>query len=199
MFTGIISHMGIFKEYRKGKQEMVIEAPELTTQLNIGDSLAVNGVCLSLTHKEKNTLCFDLSKETLNRTNLGSLHRGAQLNLELSLTLSTPLSGHIVTGHIDSTGKITAVQKKGAGIRLTVAFPADLSSYFIPKGSIAIDGVSLTIAKLLSTTLEVEIIPITLKNSNLGLLRPGSTVNIECDILGKYVYNWLSRTKGKSF
>jgi riboflavin synthase len=198
MFTGIISHMGTFKEYRKGKQEMVIEAPGLLTQLNTGDSLAVNGVCLSLTRKEKNTLCFDLSEETLSKTSLGSLRRGIPLNLEPSLTLSTPLSGHLVTGHIDSTGKITAAKKKGAGIRMTVAFPSDLSPYLIPKGSVAIDGVSLTIAKLLQSTMEVEIIPITLKNSNLGLLRPGSTVNIECDILGKYVYNWLSRTKGKS-
>jgi riboflavin synthase len=198
MFTGIISHRGIFKEYRKGKQELVIEAPELVDQLEMGDSLAVNGACLSLTQKEKNTLCFDLSKETLSQTSLGSLRKGDQLNLELSLTLSTPLSGHLVTGHIDSTGKIKTVQKRGEGIRMAVTFPKDLRPYFIPKGSVAIDGVSLTIAQMLSSTLEVEIIPITLKNSNLGLLRPGSTVNIECDILGKYVYNWLSRTKGKT-
>jgi riboflavin synthase len=198
MFTGIISHTGIFKEYRIGKKEMVIETPELAARLEIGDSLAVNGVCLSLTRKEKNMLCFDLTKETLNRTNLGSLRRGERLNLELSLTLSSPLSGHLVTGHIDSTGKVTAVQKKGTGIRITIAFPADISPYIIPKGSVAIDGVSLTIAKLLSSSLEVEIIPITLEKSNLSLLKPGNTVNIECDIIGKYVYNWLSKTKGKS-
>jgi riboflavin synthase len=196
MFTGIISHTGIFKEYRKGKQEVVIETPDLSSRLEIGDSLAVNGVCLSLTRKEKNWLSFDISKETLSRTNLGSLRRGEQLNLELSLTLSSPLSGHLVTGHIDSTGKVTTIQKKGMGIRMTIAFPSDLSPYFIPKGSVAIDGVSLTIAKLHSSSLEVEIIPITLKNSNLGLLKPGNTVNIECDIIGKYVYNWLSKTKG---
>ena len=198
MFTGIISHTGIFKEYRIGKQEMVIEAPELAERLEIGDSLAVNGVCLSLTRKEKNTLCFDLSKETLSRTNLGSLRRGERLNLELSLTLSSPLSGHLVTGHIDSTGKITAMQKKGAGIRITIAFPAELGPYIIPKGSVAVNGVSLTIAKCHSSSLEVEIIPITLEKSNLNLLKPGNSVNIECDIIGKYVYNWLSKTKGKS-
>jgi riboflavin synthase len=195
MFTGIISHTGIFKEYRKGKQEVVIETPDLSSRLEIGDSLAVNGVCLSLTRKEKNWLSFDISKETLSRTNLGSLRRGEQLNLELSLTLSSPLSGHLVTGHIDSTGKVTTIQKKGMGIRMTIAFPSDLSPYFIPKGSVAIDGVSLTIAKLHSSSLEVEIIPITLKNSNLGLLKPGNTVNIECDIIGKYVYNWVSKPK----
>jgi riboflavin synthase len=197
MFTGIISHTGIFKEYRIGKQEMVIETPELAARLEIGDSLAVNGVCLSLIRKEKNMLCFDLSKETLSRTSLGSLRRGERLNLELSLTLSSPLSGHLVTGHIDSTGKVIAVQKKGTGIRMTISFPADLGTYFIPKGSVAINGVSLTIVKLQSSSFDAEIIPITLKNSNLSLLKPGNTVNIECDILGKYVYNWLSKTKGK--
>ena len=190
--------MGIFKEYRKGKQEMVIETPELASRVEIGDSLAVNGVCLSLTQKEKNSLGFDLSKETLSRTSLGSLHRGDRLNLELSLTLSSPLSGHLVTGHIDAAGKVTAIKKTGIGIRMNIAFPADLSPYFIPKGSVAINGVSLTIAKLHSSSLEVEIIPITLKKSNLSLLKRGNTVNIECDILGKYMYNWLSKTKGKS-
>ena len=198
MFTGIISHMGIFKEYRKGKQEMVIETPEIGSRLQIGDSLAVNGVCLSLTRKEKNMLCFDLSKETLNRTSLGSLRRGDRLNLELSLSLSSPLSGHLVAGHIDSTGKVSAVQKKGTGIRMTISYPPELSAYFIPKGSVAINGVSLTIAELHPSSLEVEIIPLTLKCSNLGNLKSGNTVNIECDIIGKYVYNWLSRTKGKS-
>lgn len=195
MFTGIITHIGIFKEYRSGKQEMAIEAPELTSRLAIGDSLAVNGVCLSLTRKEKTTLFFDLSKETLSRTNLGSLRRGEQLNLELSLTLSTPLSGHLVAGHIDSTGKIKAIRKKGTGWRMTISFPPDLRSFFIPKGSVAVDGVSLTIAELKPSSFEVEVIPITIKNSTLGLLKPGDTVNIECDMIGKYVYNWLSKTK----
>ncbi len=195
MFTGIITHIGSFQEYRRGKQEMAIEAPELSSRLEIGDSLAVNGVCLSLTKKEKSLLYFDLSKETSSRTSLGSLHRGDKLNLELSLTLSSPLSGHLVTGHIDSTGKVMALQKRGAGRRMTVSFPTALRSYFIPKGSVAIDGVSLTIAELRSSSLEVELIPITLNKSNLGHLKPGNTVNIECDIIGKYVYNWISKTK----
>lgn len=189
--------MGIFKEYRKGRQEIVIEAPETASRLEIGDSLAVNGVCLSLTRKEKGLLSFDLSKETQSRTNLGSLRRGERLNLELSLSLSSPLSGHLVTGHIDSTGKVSAVRKKGTGARMTISYPSELSPYFIPKGSVAIDGVSLTITERHPSTLEVEIIPITLKNSNLGFLKPGNTVNIECDIIGKYVYNWLSESKEK--
>jgi riboflavin synthase len=194
MFTGIITHIGTFREYRTGKQVMAIEAPELSSRLEIGDSLAVNGVCLSLTRKERSLLYFDLSKETLSRTSLGSLHRGDKLNLEISLTLSSPLSGHLVTGHIDSTGKVMAIQKRGEGRRLTISFTPDLRSFFISKGSVAIDGVSLTIAKLKPSSLEVELIPITMNNSNLGLLKPGHTVNIECDIIGKYVYNWVSKT-----
>ena len=195
MFTGIISHIGIFKEYRIGKQEMAVEMPELASHLEIGESLAVNGVCLSLTRKEKNLLFFDLSKETLSRTNLGSLRRGNLLNLELSLSLSSPLSGHLVTGHVDSTGKVLSIQKSGKGKRMTISFPVDLNRYLINKGSVAIDGVSLTIAKLDSSTFEVELIPLTLKNTNLGVLKVGNTVNIECDIIGKYVYNWLSKIK----
>jgi riboflavin synthase len=195
MFTGIITHIGIFREFRMGKQELAIEAPELATRLGIGDSLAVNGVCLSLTKKEKSILSFDLSRETLDRTSLGSLRRGDRLNLELSLTLSTPLSGHLVTGHIDSTGKVMTLLKRGKGKRMTVSFPPDLRSFMIPKGSVAVDGVSLTIASLKPSSFEVELIPITIGNSNLGHLKPGKTVNIECDIIGKYVYNWISKTK----
>lgn len=195
MFTGIISHTGIFKEYRNAKREIAIEAPDAASDLSIGDSLAVNGACLSVIRKEKNTLFFDLSKETLTRTTLGSLRRGDKLNLELSLTLSTPLSGHLVTGHIDSTGKIMTIQKRGGGKRMAISFPPDLRHNFIAKGSVAIDGVSLTIASLNPSSLEVELIPISLKNSNMDLLKPGDAVNIECDIIGKYVYNWLSKIK----
>lgn len=195
MFTGIISHTGIFKEYRSGKQEMAIEVPEPVSCLKIGDSLAVNGVCLSLIRKDKNTLCFDLSKETLSRTTLGTFRRGERLNLELPLTLASPLSGHLVTGHIDSTGKVTTVKTRGQGKRMTISFPPELHPYLVAKGSVAVDGVSLTIADLRSSAFEVEIIPISLNNSNLDLLKPGNAVNIECDIIGKYVYNWVSKIK----
>ncbi len=195
MFTGIIQQIGIFQGYKLGKQELAIKAPELVSRMEIGDSLAVNGVCLSLTHKEKDVLFFHLSQETLSRTNLGSLRRGDQLNLESSLTLSMPLSGHLVTGHIDSTGKILMLQKRKTGKRITVSFPSSLRPYFIHKGSVAIDGVSLTIAELKPYSFEVELIPITLKNSNLDQRKVGDLVNIECDIIGKYVYNWISQSK----
>jgi len=195
MFTGIIQQTGIFKEYKRGKQELAIKAPEFLSRLEIGDSLAINGVCLTLTHKEKDSLFFHLSQETLNRTNLGSLRRGDRLNLESSLTLSMPLSGHLVTGHIDSTGKVMMLEKKGAGKRISISFPADLRPYFILKGSVAIDGVSLTIAKINPSSFEAELIPLTLESSNLGQRKIGDRVNIECDMIGKYVYNWMSKLK----
>lgn len=195
MFTGIIHHTGIFKEYRIEKQELVLEAPDLSNRLDRGESLAVNGVCLSLIRREKNSLFFNLSKETLSRTNLGSLRKGDRINLELSLTLSSPLSGHLVSGHIDSIGKVLKVQKRGTGKRIILSFPRELKPYFIPKGSVAVNGVSLTIAELRSASFEVELIPITMDKSNLGHLKGGDTVNIECDIIGKYVYNWMSKQK----
>jgi len=192
MFTGIINHLGQFKGYRQGKKEIVIEAPSLSSQVETGESVAVNGVCLSLTKKEKHSLFFNLSQETLQKTNLDSLRPGKRLNLELPLTPSSLLSGHLVTGHVDSRGKVLKILEKKPGKRIAISFPTQLKKYFIPKGSVAINGVSLTIASLAPSSFEVELIPITLKNSNLGELKRGNEVNIECDTIGKYVYNWIS-------
>jgi riboflavin synthase len=191
MFTGIIQHLGLFKSFYRGRREMAVESPELVSKIQIGDSLAVNGVCLSLIKKQKDLLFFSLSEETLQKTNLGSLRQRDKLNLELPLTLSSPLGGHMVTGHVDARGKTTKIQKKKEGTRITVAFPSEIRQFIIPKGSIALNGVSLTVAELRSSFFEVELIPITLKNSNLGELKRGDEVNIECDMIGKYVYNWL--------
>lgn len=195
MFTGIINHQGLFRGYYKGKLEIAVEAPSLSSQLEIGDSLAVNGVCLSLIRKEKDILFFNLSSETIKRTNLGSLRRGEKLNLELPLSPSSLLSGHLVAGHIDSRGKVLKIINKRTGKRLTVSFPLELKQYIIPKGSIALNGVSLTIAALGHSSIGVELIPITLRNSNLGELKSGDEINIECDMIGKYVYNFVSREK----
>lgn len=195
MFTGIINHMGLFKGYRKGKQEMALEAPTLSSRIEIGESLSVNGVCLSLIKKEKNILFFNLAQETIERTNLGSLRPGVKLNLELPLTLSSPLSGHLITGHIDSRGKVVKIVQRQTGKRVTVSFPPELKKYFIPKGSVALNGVSLTIGDLGTSSFDVELIPITLENSNLGESKRGDDINIECDMIGKYVYNWISQGK----
>lgn len=190
MFTGIVNHLGHFKAYNLGKKVMSIEAPTVAHKLELGESLAINGVCLSLIKKDKNTLHFNLSEETLLRTNLGSLRRGDKLNLELPVTLSTPLSGHLVTGHVDGTGKILKISSSGMGKRISLSFSEELKPYLILKGSVAINGISLTISALTSSSFDVELIPMTLKNSNLGALKRGDEVNIESDLIGKYVYNW---------
>jgi riboflavin synthase len=168
-----------------------LEAADLAPKLEPGASLAVNGVCLSLVSKDKGILAFDLSQETLGRTNLGALRPGARLNLELPLTLDSPVGGHLVSGHIDAVGKVVRLAEKRPGKRLLISFPSGLRPYFIPKGSVAVNGVSLTIAALEAATLETELIPLTLKGTNLGDLRSGDQVNLECDMVGKYAYNWL--------
>jgi len=193
MFTGIISHQGLFRGYRKGRSQMAVEAAGLSAVLRAGESLAVDGVCLSLAAAERDELRFDLSRETLAKTTLGGLRPGRRLNLEVPLTLASPLGGHLLSGHVDGVGKVLRVTSRPPGKRLAVAFPAALRPYLIPKGSIALDGVSLTIASLGPSAFEVELIPLTLAGTNLGDLRAGAGVNIECDMVGKYVYNWLSQ------
>ncbi len=193
MFTGIIQWLGAFQGYRQGRREMAVAAPASFPDLEVGESIAVNGVCLSLTRRKGNILFFDLSRETLDKTNLGSLRSGAKLNLEPPLSLQSLLGGHLITGHIDGRGRVLRVAERGAGRRLVVSFPRELRPYFVPKGSVAINGVSLTIAELGLSSFDVELIPLTVEKSNLKELRPGQEVNLECDILGKYVYNWLKQ------
>lgn len=193
MFTGIISHQGRFRGFRKGRSEIAVEAAGLADKLAAGDSVAVNGVCLTLTGADRDVLRFDLSRETLARTTLGSLKPGDRLNLELPLTLAAPLGGHLVSGHVDGVGHVVRVSGRPPGKRLTVSFPAGLRPFLVAKGSVAVDGASLTVASLGPSSLEVELIPTTLSATNLGALRPGARVNLECDMIGKYVYNWLSR------
>jgi riboflavin synthase len=198
MFTGIISHQGRFRGYGRGRAELTVEAPGLAGKVAPGDSVAVNGVCLTLAGIERGACRFDLSKETLARSTLGGLKPGDILNLELPLTLATPLGGHLVSGHVDGVGTVTRILSRPPGKRLTLSFPAALRPFFVPKGSVAIDGVSLTVAALRASSLEAELIPTTLAATNLGGLRPGARVNLECDVIGKYVYNWMSEGHRKA-
>jgi len=195
MFTGIIKHTGAFKGYRSGRREMCIAAPSVVDLLELGESLAINGVCLSLVKKERDTLFFNLAEETIKQTTLGHLRPRERLNLELPLTLATPLSGHLVTGHVDATGKVLKITNRGDGKILTIALHPELKPYFVPKGSVALNGVSLTVTNLGPSSFEVELIPLTLKDTNLNDLKTGDEINIECDIIGKYVYNWSFQNK----
>ncbi|HEK85032.1 MAG: riboflavin synthase [Candidatus Saccharicenans sp.] len=194
MFTGLIRHLGSFREYRKNRTELVIEAPEnLTVILQPGESLAVDGVCLTLVTKEKKRLSFDLSIETSEKTTLGHLTAGKILNLEPPITLNTLLGGHLITGHVDGLGKVSEIRPRAPGKRIKIKFPLELRKFLVEKGSVAINGVSLTIASIGRDYFEVELIPTTLKETNLSELRIGQLVNLECDIIGKYVYNFISK------
>jgi len=189
MFTGIIEYLGVVR--RNNKKELILQAPEISGKIKEGDSLAVNGVCLTLTKKERDFLYFSLSQETLYKTNLGLLKPGSKVNLEMPLTLQTPLSGHLVTGHVDGKGKVLKIEKRTPGKRLFISFPKDLRKYIIPKGSIAINGVSLTVASLYENYMEIELIPFTLEHTNLNQLKAGDIINIECDLIGKYLNQWF--------
>ena len=191
MFTGIIQQSGRFRGFAKGKTELLVEASGLAVE--IGGSVAVDGVCLSVIRREDKIRAFNLSQETLSRTTLGRIKPEAPLNLELPLTLSAPLGGHLMSGHVDFVGTLKRVQAKSPGRRLVFGLPPEFRRYFISQGSVAVNGVSLTVAALGRTTFEVELIPVTLDKSNLSALRPGAEVNVECDMVGKYVYNWISQ------
>jgi len=189
MFTGIISHRGTFKGYRRAKMEMILEAPGFVRRLSVGDSVSVDGVCLSVVRKDSRRLFFNLSRETLALTTLGSLRPGTEVNLELPLTPSSLLGGHLVSGHVDYKARLLRSVPRAPGKRLVFSLPPEFRPYIILKGSVALNGVSLTIAEVGPTSFEVELIPITLAESDLGAVKPGDEVNVECDMIGKYAYN----------
>ena len=191
MFTGIIGVLGRMSGFRRGKQELGVEAPGLEGKVGLGDSVAVDGVCLTVIGREGRTLYFNVSRETLSRTTLAGLKPRAVLNLELPVTPATLLGGHLVSGHIDYQGRVLRVVERKPGKRMAVTLPREYRKYVIPKGSVAVNGVSLTVADLKPTYFEVELIPASLTGSNLGGLKAGDPVNVECDMIGKYVYNAL--------
>jgi riboflavin synthase len=191
MFTGIITHQGTFRGLRHGRREFVIEEKALAGRVKPGESIAVDGVCLTVTSAERAEIVFDLSQETLDHSTIGGLRPGDQLNLELPLTLASRLGGHMVTGHVDAVGKVTRITARPPGKRLTITFPAGGRSLLVAKGSVTLNGVSLTVAALGPSSFDVELIPVTLETTNLGRLQAGAAVNVEYDIIGKYVYNYM--------
>jgi riboflavin synthase len=195
MFTGIITHEGLFRGYRKGRAELALETPGLVGRVAVGDSVAVDGVCLTIIRKDARLIFFNLSRETLDRSTLGALRAGSAVNLELPLTLAAPLGGHLVSGHIDFAAKLLKSTPRKPGRRLEFSLAHEFRPYFISKGSAAVSGVSLTVAALGSSSFEVEVIPVTLEKTNLGRLKPGDRANVECDMVGKYVYNFISSRK----
>jgi len=190
MFTGLIEEVG--RVLANGESRLEIGAARMSKRLRAGDSVAVNGCCLTLTSRARDRLAFDLLEETLNRTNLKTLRPGDLVNLETALRAGDPLGGHIVQGHIDCVAKIRSFKKRGADYRLEIDVPARFAGYTAEKGSIAIDGISLTIAEVLPKSVVVWIIPHTKRHTNLSRAKAGDAVNVEFDVLAKYVERILA-------
>ena len=195
MFTGIIEGQGILADIKSVGQtnQLIIAAEFDLSGTRIGDSIAVNGACLTVTHLQGKRFTADISPETVARTTFGAATMGRQkVNLERALRLSDRLDGHLVSGHVDGIGRLESRNSVGNAIILAFSAPAGLTSYMIPKGSVAIDGVSLTINKCDSADFEVSIIPHTAKITTIGTKEIGGMVNIETDIIGKYVKQFLN-------
>ena len=185
MFTGIIEEVGALERLAGG--EIAIRAKKVLEDVALGDSIAVNGICLTVTHFDAAHFTADVMPETVRRTSLAELKRGSRVNLERALTLRSRLGGHIVSGHIDGVGTIAAMKEEGNAILLTVRAGADILRYIVEKGSVALDGISLTVARVSAADFTVSLIPHTREITNLREKRSGSRLNIETDILGKYV------------
>ena len=192
MFTGLVERVGRVEALRGGR--LVLDAG--FEDVVIGESIAVNGVCLTVVKIDRNILEFDLSEETLSRSNLRFLKRGDYVNLERALRLSDRLGGHILQGHVDFTSPIVKLQRTGEHWSLVVEIKPGYEMYFVEKGSIGIDGISLTINKVERQFIYINVIPHTYQNTNLRFRKVGDMVNVEVDIVGKYVVNYLQRLKG---
>jgi riboflavin synthase len=198
MFTGLVETLGTVTSLKNTGNGIRLSVLPLTDyKLQLGASISVNGVCLTVTQHNAN-LSFDVSPETMRSTNLGALKVSDKVNLERALQLSDRLGGHIVTGHVDGVGTIGNKRKVGEYTFYTFASPAEILKYIVKKGSVAVDGISLTVVELDSRSFSVAIIPHTLSATNIGDKIIGDTVNIEVDIIGKYVEKFLSRKDADS-
>ena len=194
MFTGIIEELGSVRsiEERGENARIVIAASVVTEGTNHGDSIAVNGVCLTALDIQPDSFAADVSRETLSRSTLGRLRPGAPVNLERAVTPATRLGGHIVQGHVDARGQFAGVEDHGESWTLRIKYPPEIARYLVFKGSVAVEGISLTIAGLTDEYFEIAIIPKTWEVTNLSHLEPGDDVNIEVDVIGKYVERMLA-------
>ena len=193
MFTGIVEEVGTIRAVRRGAHSSVLSigCAAVLSDLKIGDSVAVNGVCLTATSQDEGGFTADVMHETLNRSSLGALTTGSHVNLERAMAADGRFGGHIVSGHIDGTGTISAIRRDDNAIWYTVEAAPSLLRYIVEKGSITIDGVSLTVAAVGETWFSISAIPHTVAVTILGEKRTGDTVNLETDIIGKYVEKLL--------
>lgn len=188
MFTGIIEEVGTVRTVQKGSSSFIkIQASKVLEDVHIGDSIAVNGVCLTVTEFSGNVFRADVMNETLSRSSLGQLKNGSPVNLERAMAANGRFGGHIVSGHIDGTGTISGIENDGIAVWYTISAPPEIIRYIVEKGSIAIDGISLTVAKVTGSSFSVSIIPHTASQTILSTKKTGDIVNLENDIVGKYV------------
>lgn len=190
MFTGLVEETGRIARLERtpeGLWHMTVEAPGVTDGLRLGDSVANNGCCLTATRIDGTRVRFDLLDETLRKTSFAGLREGSLVNLERSLTPSSRMGGHFVSGHVDGTGEVVVFEQRGANHLLRVRPPAEFLKYLVYKGCIAVDGISLTVAEVAGDTFDIWLIPHTLEMTNLRERRAGDRVNLEFDLLAKYV------------
>lgn len=199
MFTGIVEELGTVRELKEsvGFYRIDIEGRKVLEDTKLGDSIAVNGVCLTVNEIYDNHFTADIMGETINRTNLGDLIDGDKVNLERALSLWDRLGGHMVSGHVDGKGKIVDIEKKKDGTWFSIEVPEEVLKYIVFKGSITIDGISLTVAYVDGSIFKVSVIPHTLENTILNYRKVNDSVNIECDIIGKYVEKFFLRQDDK--
>lgn len=195
MFNGIIESTG--KILSIDKNRLVLDVGKLAPKLKLGDSLAVDGICLTVARRNGKNVTLDISPETWARTNLHKRENGKRVNLELPITAQTFISGHYVQGHIEGVAQALDWKNQNKDIRLCVKLPFDLAEYCVPKGSIALNGVSLTIAAMQKNRIEIALIPYTLEHTNLSDLKKGDLVNVETDMIGRYVVSVVKNTYDK--
>ncbi len=200
MFTGIIEEVGIIQSVKKGTHSSVltVQAREVLDGAKTGDSIAVNGVCLTVTALGSGCFSADVMHETLNRSSLGQLAPGASVNLERAMAADGRFGGHIVSGHIDGTGTITRVRRDDNAVWYTVSAPDKLMRLIIEKGSVAVDGISLTVAAVTKDSFQVSVIPHTAEHTVLSEKKAGDVVNLENDIIGKYVQRLMAFEQAES-
>jgi riboflavin synthase len=195
VFTGIVKELGVVvgADDVGGGMDRVVHAPETASRTGVGDSVAVNGVCLTATAIDAGSLSFHAVPETIERSTLGTLAAQASVNVEPALRAGEELGGHYVQGHVDAVGVIQSVEAEGEGLRVFVEAPSDVLRYCVAKGSVTVDGVSLTVAELADDAFAIALVPHTLAATTLSDVRPGQAVNLEADVLAKYVERLISR------
>ena len=197
MFTGLVEEVGKVISLKKSPEGAVLTVETSLGDINIGDSVAVNGACLTVVEIKQNKVSFELSPETLERTNLGLLKTGDFVNLERALRVGDRLGGHIVQGHVDFTARIISFKNLGKHRELIIEIPHGWEKYFVEKGSVALDGISLTVNTVQGNKISINIIPHTYQHTNLKYKKVGDLLNVETDVIGKYVISYLGRFSSK--